>query len=88
MQDADDFDKSGSDRAEEDYMNGITDRGLAAFVAAVPDMKAPNTGEKFAAVDRRWSHRLDRDAPHRCRQKRAVADARLDSMQPLAGAQH
>jgi hypothetical protein len=40
-----DFDESGTEGAVKDHMNGLANGCLAAFVAAVPDMKAANPGE-------------------------------------------
>ncbi len=39
-----DFDESGTEGAVEDHMNRLANGCLAAFVAAVPDVKAANPG--------------------------------------------
>ena len=49
----DDLDQAWTERAIEDHVDGIADRGLPAFIAAVPDVKTANAGGEFAAVHRR-----------------------------------
>src|SRR6266581_7497042 len=65
MQHTDDLDQAWTESAIEDHVHGIADRGLAAFIAAVPDVKTANAGGQFAAVHRRSSQRLGRDPSHR-----------------------
>lgn len=50
VQHTDDFDQTGFDGAIKDHMNRIADRRLAALIAAMPNVKAANTGSQVTAV--------------------------------------
>lgn len=52
-QHAHDLDKAGIEHAVENHMHRIADRRLAAFGSAVPDGKAANACDQFAAVNGR-----------------------------------
>lgn len=84
VHDADDLDETGCDGAIEDHVNRITDRRFSAFVSAVPDVKATNAIEHFAAVHSRGATGIGCDPLDRRRDQRSVAIARLDAMHCLA----
>lgn len=61
-------------------MHRIADRRLAAFAAAVTDMRAARPGEEFTSVERRVPLRAGSDPPQRSRQQVPAANARVGAV--------